>query len=255
MNSKNELNPFVDIIIPNYNKGIFIDECINSVIRQTYKNWVLYIIDDASNDDSKKFLKKYENIKKINITYLKKNKGPHFCRNLALRKSSSEYIAFLDSDDYWSENKLSEQIKFMISNDYSFSFSDYFSFFQNNSSKLRSTNIKSKFSFEDFINNSSINSSTMILKKKIIGFTKFKKIRHEDYLFKCEILKKNFQAHKINKKLAHYRILKSSRSGNKFKNLINLWHINKYFNHLNNYKNLKSLFFISLNSIKKYGLK
>ena len=40
MNSKNELNPFVDIIIPNYNKGIFIDECINSVIRQTYKNWV-----------------------------------------------------------------------------------------------------------------------------------------------------------------------------------------------------------------------
>ena len=58
MNSKNELNPFVDIIIPNYNKGIFIDECINSVIRQTYKNWVLYIIDDASNDDSKKFLKK-----------------------------------------------------------------------------------------------------------------------------------------------------------------------------------------------------
>ena len=255
MNSNNELNPLVDIIIPNYNKGIFIDECINSVIRQTYKNWVLYIIDDASNDDSKKYLKKYENSKNINITYLKKNKGPYFCRNLALRKSTADYIAFLDSDDYWCENKLTEQINFMIKNNFSFSFSDYFSFFNNDKSNLKSTNIRHKFNFENFINNSSINSSTMILKRSIIGSTKFKNIKHEDYLFKCEILKKNIIASKVNKKLVYYRILKTSRSANKLNNLINLWHINKNYNHLNTLKNLKSLFFISVNSIKKYGFK
>jgi teichuronic acid biosynthesis glycosyltransferase TuaG len=255
MNSNNELNPLVDIIIPNYNKGIFIDECINSVIRQSYKNWVLYIIDDASNDDSKKYLKKYENSKNINITYLKKNKGPHFCRNLALRRSTSEYIAFLDSDDYWFENKLTDQINFMIKNNSSFSFSDYFSFFNNDKSNLKSTNLRHEFNFEDFINNSSINSSTMILKRSIIGSTKFKNIKHEDYLFKCEILKKNVIANKINKKLANYRILKTSRSANKLNNLINLWYINKNYNHFNTYKNLKSLFSISINSLKKYGFK
>ena len=60
---------------------------------------------------------------------------------------------------------------------------------------------------------------------------------------------------KINKKLAYYRILKTSRSANKLSNLINLWHINKNYNRLNTYKNLKSLFFISVNSLKKYGFK
>ena len=50
--------PYVDIIIPNYNKSDYIEETINSVINQTYKNWFLYIIDDNSSDDSLKKIKK-----------------------------------------------------------------------------------------------------------------------------------------------------------------------------------------------------
>ena len=93
--------PKIDIIIPNYNKGMYLSAAINSVINQTYKNWKLYIIDDNSYDDSKKILKRYKKKEKINIFFFKNNKGPGFCRNLGISKSKSQYVAFLDSDDYW----------------------------------------------------------------------------------------------------------------------------------------------------------
>ena len=72
--------PYVDIIIPNYNKGRFLEESIASVIKQTYKNWNLFIIDDKSNDNSKEIINKYEknNIRSI---FLPRNKGVSFCRN------------------------------------------------------------------------------------------------------------------------------------------------------------------------------
>ncbi len=255
MNAKNNLNPTVDIIIPNYNKGLFIEECIESVLNQTYKDWQLYIIDDASNDNSRKILDKYFNKANINITYLNKNKGPYFCRNLGIRKSKSDLISFLDSDDYWTKNKLKDQISFMIDKNYDFTYSDYFFFFKNDKQNLKETRVQKKFLFKDFIKDSSINSSTMILKRNIVGLTKFKKVKHEDYLFKCDILKKNLAAFKIDKKLAYYRIIDSSRSSSKLSNLISLWYINKRFNNLNIFENFKSLFFISLNSLKKYGIK
>ena len=255
MNSKKNLKPFIDIIVPNYNKGPFIRKCIKSIVHQSYKNWFLYIIDDASNDESTKFLKDFSGLTNINIIFLKKNKGPHFCRNLGLRKSKSDYISFLDSDDYWETSKLEEQINFMKKNDYDFTYSDYISFFEDSKSKLIPTNIRDNFDYNSFVLNSSINSSTMIIKRNIINFTKFKKIEHEDYLFKCEILKKNVIAYKYNKQLAYYRILKSSRSTNKVKSIFSLWKINKKFNKMSFFENIKSIFFISLNSLKKYGLK
>ena len=113
MGKKNK-QPKIDIIIPNYNKGMYLSASINSVINQTYKNWKLYIIDDNSHDDSKRILKRYKKKAKINIFFLKNNKGPGFCRNLGISKSKSQYVAFLDSDDYWPKNKLNSQIKYML---------------------------------------------------------------------------------------------------------------------------------------------
>ena len=103
--------PIVDIIIPNYNKGPFLDECINSVINQSYEYWSLFIIDDCSTDNSSQILDKYKNRKNFKIIKLNKNKGPSFCRNLGMRVSKSDYMAFLDSDDWWSPKKLEKSCK------------------------------------------------------------------------------------------------------------------------------------------------
>ena len=100
----------VDIILPTYNCEKYIGETINSIISQTFKNWKLLIVDDASQDVTTDIIKKYLNDKRINLRKIKKNKGAGFCRNLALRYSDSKYVAFIDSDDVWKKNKLDEQI-------------------------------------------------------------------------------------------------------------------------------------------------
>ena len=86
----------VEIVLPNYNSEAYVSEAINSVIEQTFKNWKLIIVDDNSNIETRKVLKNYTKHPNINIIWLKKNKRAGFCRNLAIRNSKSEYIAFID---------------------------------------------------------------------------------------------------------------------------------------------------------------
>ena len=250
--------PFVDVILPNYNKGEFLEDAINSVITQTYKNWHLYIIDDNSSDNSEKIIDKFSNLKNVTIIKLKKNKGPSFCRNYAMRISKSKYISFLDSDDSWLSNKLEKQVTFMEKHNLSFTYTDYTPFFESFGEKKvkKRTSLKDHFNYRTFIKNSSINTTTMIITRSILGSHKFKKIELlEDYLFKCKLLKSNNIAKKLDEDLAFYRILNKSRSSQRLKNIYWLWHINKNYNKLNFFDNIISIFFISINSIKKYGIK
>ena len=96
----------------------------------------------------------------------------------------------------------------------------------------------------------------MIISRSILGSHRFIKVKLlEDYLFKCKLLRNGNLAKKLNESLATYRILNKSRSSTRIKNLYWLWHINKNYNKFNFFKNLVSVIFISINSIKKYGLK
>ena len=250
---------FVDIIMPNFNKGHYLEEAIQSVIEQSHKYWNLYIIDDFSSDTSKKILKNFKKNKKIKIVYLRKNRGPSFCRNLGVSLSKSPFISFLDSDDYWPKNKLSSQLNYMIKKDVSFTYTDYTSFFKDRKKKiLKITNIQNEFNFKTFVRNSSINTSTMILKKEIIKNIKFKNLKkHEDYIFKCEIFRKNknLLAKKFKNTYAFYRILKNSRSRDRLKSVYYMYVYNRKFNKFSFVDNILSIFFISINSIKKYGFK
>ncbi len=249
----------VDIIMPNYNKGKYIKESIKSVIKQSYKNWKLFIIDDSSNDNSRDIIKNFKKKKNIKIFFLKKNRGPSYCRNYGLKKSKSRFIAFLDSDDYWIKNKLKSQINFMLKNNYPFTFTDYLPILQNKNykKKLKETKLENSFTFNKFIKNSSINTSTIILEKKYLKNLKFRNVKlMEDYIFKCELMKKTKLPFKKDPEVsAIYRIIKKSRSSKRISNIYNLWKINKEFNKLNFSQNLLSVIFIAFNSFKKYGLK
>jgi len=247
----------VDIVLPNYNSAPYVSETINSVINQTFKNWKLIVVDGNSNIETRKVLEKYSNHSNINIIWLKKNKKAGFCRNLAMRNSKSDYIAFIDSDDIWEKEKLSKQLDFMIKNKYHFTYTNYIPFKnENGQNNLKEIKPEKFFNFDKFTKNTSIATSTMIIKRSFIGNIKFTNTKIcEDYFFKCQMLKKANFAYCFSENLMKYRIRKNSLQNNKIRNLYWIWYINKNYNKMSFIKNLLSIFFISINSIKKYGFK
>ena len=243
----------VDIILPNYNSYKYIEASIRSVIKQSYKHWRLIIVDSSSDDETPKILKKYKKNKKIKIFNFKKRMTAAKSRNFALKKIKSKYIAFIDSDYIWDSTKLEKQLNYMELNNYNFTFTQYLPF--SNKKKYKIIKPRDKFSFEDFIGDTSISTSSMILRKEIILGAKFTDTPIcEDYFFKCLILK-NDNAFCYPECLLKYRIREESLQGNKLKNLYWIWIINKDFNKFNFFSNLKSLLFISISSLLRYGFK
>lgn len=108
------INDLVSIITPAYNSSEYIREAIESVIAQTYKNWEMIIVDDASQDNTYEILNNYANKdKRIKPIFLEKNCGAAYARNKAIECAQGRYIAFLDSDDLWKKEKLEKQLIFM----------------------------------------------------------------------------------------------------------------------------------------------
>ena len=246
----------VEIILPNYNSEKYLTETINSIINQTFTNWNLTIVDGNSNAETQKILGKYVDYTNINIIKLKKRKAAGFCRNLAMRNSKCDYIAFIDSDDIWEKEKLSKQLAFMVQNNYYFTYTNYVSFKQEKQNKFTIIKPDNFFTFEKFIRNTSIATSTMLIKRNSIGVIKFSNTKIcEDYFFKCQILKKVRYAYCLGENLMKYRIRKDSLQSNKIRNIYSIWYINKNYNKMNFIKNFLSIVFISINSIKKYGFK
>ena len=98
-------SPLISIVIPTYNHAKFIGKALKSVLDQTYKNWEAIVIDNHSTDQTKQILDNYTDPR---IKYFKINNNGIIAksRNLGIKKATGEWIAFLDSDDWWTEDKL-----------------------------------------------------------------------------------------------------------------------------------------------------
>lgn len=112
MKTSDQKSIMVSVIIPTYNRARFLDRAIQSVLKQTYKNLELIIVDDNSSDDTDALI---ASIKDDRLCYIKHdtNKGASAARNTGIKDARGEYIAFLDSDDEWLPTKLEEQVSVM----------------------------------------------------------------------------------------------------------------------------------------------
>lgn len=105
--------PLVSVIIPTYNREIYLDKAINSVTKQTYKNIEIIIVDDGSSFEyAKEICNKYSNCK----YFYKENGGLSSARNFGVEKSNGELIAFLDDDDLFLPTKIEKQVKILNEN-------------------------------------------------------------------------------------------------------------------------------------------
>lgn len=210
----------VSIIMPAYNAELTIRESIQSVINQTYTDWELLVIDDGSIDDTLSIIKSYLGNKKIKLIINERNLGVSKTRNRGICESTGEYIAFLDSDDIWKEEKLEIQIDYMIKNRLVFTFTsvEYIDFDSNvYPGKYIVPHV---VNYKKILKTNYISLSSVVLKKEIIGAQIMEHDNvHEDYLFWIKILKRGYEAHGIQDVLLTYRIYIESKSGNKKKTL------------------------------------
>ena len=102
--------PKVSVVIPTYNRESFIEETIESVLNQTFKDFEIIVVDDGSTDNTKEKLKRFGT--KIKLIE-QKNSERAVSRNNGVKNSNSEYIAFLDSDDIWIKDKLEKQVNIL----------------------------------------------------------------------------------------------------------------------------------------------
>lgn len=98
----------VDVIIPVFNGATYISDAVNSVFAQTFRDTRVFVVDDGSTDDTRRRLSAYRG--RINYIY-QHNRGPAAARNRGIRAGEGEYIAFLDADDIWLDEKLEKQLR------------------------------------------------------------------------------------------------------------------------------------------------
>lgn len=207
----------ISIIMPSYNTANYISESINSVIRQTYKNWELIIVDDCSTDNTDEIINKF--LKDERIKYLKneKNSGAAISRNKALREAKGRWIAFLDSDDLWVQEKLEKQINFMEENNYIFTYTDYR--INLNGKWLPYINtgpdIVNKRKIYDYCYFSTI---TVMYDQTKIGLIQIEDLKkHNDYAMWLKIIEKS-NCYRLSECLSYYiKHENSISSGNKLK--------------------------------------
>lgn len=238
----------VSIITPSYNSCFFIEKTIQSVINQTYLDWELIIIDDCSPDNSVEVISKYvEQDERIKLIVLEKNSGAAVARNQGIEEANGRFIAFLDSDDSWHPEKLSKQVKFMLENDYAFTYTAYHKV-DENGIYLSPVNIPLKTSYNELLKTCVIGCLTAMYDTKKLGKVYFPLIRkRQDFALWLKVLKVEAYAYGLNEDLANYTVRSDSISANKFKAAQYNWHL---YRNIEKLSILKSLYYFSHYMIK-----
>lgn len=207
----------VSIITPVYNSEKFLEECIESVLNQSLKDWELILIDDCSKDSSKEIIKKYVALdSRIKLFSFDKNVGAGIARNKGIEISKKRFIAFLDSDDFWDKDKLKLQVNFMLNENIEFSYSNFIKLDKND--KACKIILTPKFiDYNSLLFNNYIKTVTAIYDTKRIGKVYMPEYRkRQDWGLWFNILNKTNKAYRFSKALSYYRTSNESLSKNKF---------------------------------------
>lgn len=244
----------VSIIVPMYNAEKFIGKTIESVLAQTYQNWEMLIMNDVSTDNSlaivSVYAKKDERIKIVNT---EKNVGVVKGRNFLIDLASGKYIAFLDADDYWHNEKLEKQIKFMKEKNASISCTEY-TRVKENEEKINDVIIKENIFYNDMLKNNYLGCLTVIYDTEKIGKKYFKELeKNEDYVLWLEIVKDVDIIYGLKENLAYYRVLDNSRSSNKVKTAKVRWEIYRKIEKLSLLKSIYYFLHYAVRAVLKNG--
>lgn len=224
--------PLVSIVIPMYNAQDFIAEAILSVQRQSYDNWEVIAVNDASTDNSLSILMDIQKSEsRIKIIDNSRNAGVAKSRNDGVDKASGVFLAFLDADDLWHEDKLKTQVTFMLSgNKPAFTYTGYN--FINIEAQPTGVSVqpKERVSLKDYLKDNIIWTSTVMVNLSVINKTDLRMPElsyGEDALTWLNLLSIYGPAAGISSPLASYRRGSVSLSSNKIRAILNKYKLYK----------------------------
>lgn len=227
--------PLVSIITPVFNSEKYLSLTIDSVLKQTYQNWELWLINDCSADKSFEIMQSFAaKDHRIHSISLEKNSGPAVARNTGIEKAQGRYIAFLDADDIWKPEKLSVQIPFMHENNYALSYSHYEVMDQNSKLTGRTIFCPPTITYKKLLIENQIGCLTGVYDTEITGKVFMPLIyKRQDYGLWLNILRTGITGHGIQQSLANYRKYSTSLSGNKLGVLKYNWLLLRKYQEMN----------------------
>lgn len=213
--------------MPAYNSAKTLKTTINSVQNQSYKDWELIIIDDASQDETISIAEEYaEADPRILVLNNKQNQGVAKTRNLGLEAKSGTNVAFLDSDDIWLQDKLKIQIEACKKNNIYFSYMSY-DIINYNGKYINSYMPPLTVNHKRLLYGNPIGMLTTLIDSNFLGNSKFPIRGHEDYALWLSLLRKGGSAVRVGDKkpYAQYRTHSQSVSYSKIKAIQWQWSI------------------------------
>ena len=182
---------FISIIIPYHKKKSFFKETLQSINKQSYKNFeVIIIYDDIDKSELiyvKKILKDYNFKKKLLIN--NKIIGAGLSRNKGIKNSKGDFIAFCDADDLWNKNKLKVQIEYMKKEKLFFLHSNYF-VIDSNSKKIGKLKVPKNINYDQLLKSCDIGLSTVMVTRSFLKNNLFSSLKtKEDYLLWLKSIK------------------------------------------------------------------
>ncbi len=221
-------NPKVSVIIPAYNVEKYIEQCLESVLNQTYKNLEVIIIDDCSTDNTYKILKEYaRNDNRIRLYRQNKNGGASRARNTGMKYTTGDYLYFIDSDDWIDLNYISEMVKAAKKSDADIIINKNISLYANNKNYGDEWGFGKKINTGfNRINGKNLYSIQPFIWYNLYKFSYINKVKpffpndllHEDLYFIVMLLVNTDDIFVINASKYNYRIRENSLTGSRRQN-------------------------------------
>ena len=216
----------VSIITPTYNSADFIGETIRAIQAQTWHDWELLITDDCSTDNTRELVANYAaDDDRVKLFVLPENSGADIARNHSIEKASGRFIAFCDSDDLWTPDKLDKQLRFMLDKGYGFTFAPYH-IISEEGKPMGISQVRPKVSYRGLLLTCDIGCLTAVYDTQKLGKQFMPNIRKsQDYALWLKLLKLTDFAYAYPEPLGYYRVRAHSISRNKLKAMQYNWKV------------------------------
>ncbi|WP_018994118.1 glycosyltransferase [Thioalkalivibrio sp. ALgr1] len=226
------MTPVVSVVTPVHNGATFIGETIASVQSQTWGDWELLVVDDASEDDSAEIVEAFaSDDDRIRVFRLERKGGAAVARNTAIEAARGRYITFLDSDDAWLPEKLECQL-LLMGEGAVFSFTAM-ERFDEQGNRLSAAGVPERVTYGDLLKTNYIGCSTAMYDTQYFGKVAMPLIaRRQDYGLWLRLLKRVEFAHGLNEPLVRYTVRSGSVSSNKLTTSTYTWRVYREFEKL-----------------------